>query len=105
MSQVLTNIVLNARDAMIEGGPIDISVSALENAGNAFIEIEVRDSGPGMSEEIQSRVFEPFFTTKRSGNGLGLAISQRIVLRHGGAIEVDSCPGEGTTFRIQLPRL
>jgi signal transduction histidine kinase len=68
-----------------------------------FVEIGIRDTGPGMSEDIKSKVFEPFFSTKEEGIGLGLPIAQRIVEEHGGEIRVESNPGEGTIFTILLP--
>ena len=67
------------------------------------MEIGIRDTGPGMSEDIKSKVFEPFFSTKEEGIGLGLPIAQRIVEEHGGEIRVESSPGEGATFTILLP--
>jgi signal transduction histidine kinase len=71
--------------------------------GGEGVEIRVSDTGPGMSEEVRSRLFIPFFTTKEKGTGLGLAICQRIVKAHGGTLRVESRPGEGTAFVIRLP--
>jgi signal transduction histidine kinase len=65
--------------------------------------IEVEDDGPGIPPEVQARLFEPFFSTKPHGSGLGLPISARIIEHHGGALDFNTSPGEGTTFRIVLP--
>ncbi len=102
VQQVLVNLAVNARDAMADGGVLRVEA---RNAG-PFVEITVADNGAGMDSEILGRAFEPFFTTKtnRGGTGLGLATVERIVKTHGGSIEVYSQPGEGTTFRIGLPR-
>lgn len=103
LQQVLTNILLNARDAVGEGGNIWISVT--EEAGRAAI--RVRDDGNGIPPEMLGRIFEPLVTTKRGqgGTGLGLAISRRIVNASDGEITVESTPGEGAEFSITLPRV
>jgi len=98
--EVLTNLIFNALDAMPAGGTITLSTGQKDGAAT----ICVQDSGAGMPEEIQLRVFDPFFTTKGPQNsGLGLSTSYGIILRHGGAISVESEPGAGTTFTIALP--
>ncbi|WP_062227839.1 cell cycle histidine kinase CckA [Aureimonas frigidaquae] len=115
--QVITNLVQNARDAMSDGGRIDIStrnVAAGEVAGFAYPEltlgdyvlVEVADTGSGMPPEVAERIFEPFFTTKDIGKGTGLGLSMvyGIIKQSGGYIFVESRPGEGTVFRIFLPR-
>ncbi len=116
LERVLLNLLFNARDAMPDGGRIVLSAIA-EIVGEArtqdhqdsrpgeFICIRVSDTGIGMDMETTSRIFEPFFTTKKSGkgSGLGLATSYGILNRHRGWIEVDSRPGDGTTFSIYLP--
>ncbi|MBI5949336.1 MAG: PAS domain S-box protein [Chloroflexi bacterium] len=100
VEQAITNIVLNARDAMPAGGHIRIALGT--SAGSAVLTIA--DDGPGMPEETRSRIFEPFFTTKvGSGTGLGMAITYGVVQGHHGEITVDSAPGTGTTFAITLP--
>ncbi|MFQ5989581.1 MAG: ATP-binding protein, partial [Candidatus Methylomirabilales bacterium] len=71
--------------------------------GQPVLEIQIGDTGPGVPPEIAPRIFDPFFTTKEQGTGLGLSISYGIVREHGGSISVDSRPGEGSTFIIQLP--
>src|SRR5581483_2353630 len=102
MEQVLVNLVVNARDAMPQGGLITIeTVHAADG-----VSLIVRDTGCGMDEATRSRMFEPFFTTKPSGKGtgLGLATVYSIVRQSGGRIEVSSAVGEGTTFAIRLRR-
>ncbi|HPU25710.1 MAG TPA: PAS domain S-box protein [Phycisphaerae bacterium] len=112
MQQVLINLALNARDAMPEGGFLQISLTPDDSSpgngepGHHFARLTVRDSGSGMPPDIATRVFEPFFTTKPrgQGTGLGLAIVHGIVQCHGGRIDLTSTPGTGTTLTIQLPR-
>jgi EAL domain-containing protein (putative c-di-GMP-specific phosphodiesterase class I)/signal transduction histidine kinase/DNA-binding LytR/AlgR family response regulator len=108
--QVLLNLAVNARDAMPDGGSLRISLEHPSNssanlAAGRFVRLRVTDAGVGMSEETRRRAFEPFFTTKEmgEGTGLGLAICYSIVDESGGTIRVDSTPGEGTTFEIDLP--
>jgi len=107
LQQVFLNLLLNARDAMSElsdGQRRRISVRSMGSNGST-VRVEVQDSGPGIPRENLSRVFDPFFTTKgaRKGTGLGLSVSYGIVEEHGGVIEADSTPGEGATFRLELP--
>jgi len=118
IEQVLMNLSTNARDAMPEGGSLTIRAARCE-LDDAFISahgygepgfylcLEVSDSGFGMDEEAQRKVFEPFYTTKEpgKGTGLGLSIAYGIIKEHGGYINVQSSPGEGSTFRIYLPLL
>jgi PAS domain S-box-containing protein len=101
LNEVITNLVLNAIDAMPKGGTLRIR-TRLGDHRHAMI--TVADTGMGMSEEVRKKVFDPFFTTKgEEGTGLGLSVSHSIVERHGGDLKVDSRPGEGTTFTITLP--
>ena len=99
VSQVLLNLVVNARDAMRSGGPITVRLA--RDAGSAVL--EVADAGIGMDDATRQRVFEPFFTTKESGTGLGLATVYGLVTRAGGSIDVASAPGAGTTFTLRFP--
>ena len=101
MRQVALNIVLNAADAMPQGGELLIK-SKFEPVPDAVV-IRISDTGTGISDEIRDRLFEPFFTTKKTGTGLGLAIAYGIVERHKGILEVESEVGQGTTFTISLP--
>ena len=102
LQQVFTNLVLNARDAMFDGGTITLTTSA---AGDEAVVIEVADTGIGIDPENMSKIYDPFFTTKGvgSGTGLGLAVSYGIVQEHAGTIEVESEVGGGTTFRLEFP--
>jgi two-component system NtrC family sensor kinase len=98
LTEVVTNLVLNAMDAMVEGGTLTITTG---RGRDSTAVITVRDTGVGMPEAVQRRIFEPFFSTKgESGSGLGLSMAYSIVKRHGGDIEVESRLGEGTTFTL-----
>ncbi|AKU91277.1 GAF domain-containing sensor histidine kinase [Vulgatibacter incomptus] len=112
LKQVLFNLVQNAVQAMPEGGRVTVSTSAppdetsgfhLTSRAAEYVELRIRDTGPGIPEAEREHVFVPFFTTKEKGTGLGLAISQRIIRSHGGTITLQSRPGEGTEFLIRLP--
>ena len=118
MEQVLVNLVINARNAMPDGGKLIIQTSNVTlDAASArrhpplvaadYVLVTVSDTGVGMSEEVKARIFEPFFTTKDvgTGPGLGLSTCYGIVTQSEGSITVDSQPGQGTTFRIYLPRV
>lgn len=102
LRQMLLNLILNAADAMPDGGTISIQARRDDDA----VLIEVRDTGVGMTDEAKRRCFDPFYTTKEGrGSGLGLAMVYGIVHRHGGTIRVESAPGEGSAFLIHLPAL
>ncbi len=101
IQQVLMNLVINARDAMREGGQITVATEAGRTPRE--VRLLVRDTGIGIPPEILPRIFDPFFTTKPSGTGLGLSISYGIVREHGGTVSVESEPGKGTTFTVTLP--
>jgi len=103
LSQVFLNLILNAVEAMAEGGTLTLRSDVSEETG--FLAIHVTDTGPGMSPRVQKAIFDPFFTTKAtgSGTGLGLSVSLGIVHKHGGEIKVRSKPGEGSTFTVILP--
>jgi two-component system cell cycle sensor histidine kinase/response regulator CckA len=112
LRQILLNLVLNARDAMPEGGTIRLSTRATEFPGDPSVArravaLAVTDHGCGMDATTRARLFEPFFTTKNpgEGTGLGLATVQRIVSATGGIIEVQSEPGRGTSIEVFLPSL
>jgi len=101
LQQVCTNLILNAIQAMPEGGRLTLHTSA----NNSQVIIEVQDTGCGISPENMRKLFTPFFTTKEKGKGvgLGLAVAHGIIQRHQGRIEVQTKEGEGTTFTIYLP--
>jgi signal transduction histidine kinase len=99
LTQVFLNLIINGVEAMPEGGTLTIR-SALHDSQLA---IEVQDTGPGLTPDESARIFEPFYTTKAGGTGLGLAVSYGIIQQHGGRIEVQSAPGQGTTFTVWLP--
>ncbi len=117
LEQVIINLVVNARDAMPDGGHIEIRTSNVDEEEaeklnyrgmptGEYVLIEVEDSGTGMSEEVVEKIFEPFFSTKKlnEGTGLGLSTVYGIIKQTGGFIYPDSILGEGTTFKIFLPR-
>ncbi len=112
LKQAFLNIMLNALEAMPDGGDLTIStrlVPSREAGGSAsagrpeWLEIVFDDTGPGIAEEHLGRIFDPFFTTKKDGTGLGLAITYRIIEDHHGTIRVFSQHGKGTTFVVRLP--
>jgi two-component system NtrC family sensor kinase len=109
IQQVLMNLILNAREAMLPGGGL-LKVTAA--CGTRYVEIAVRDTGRGITPEDLRNIFRPFFTTKTgkdrpagsSGSGVGLAFCRRIVDAHDGEITVESTPGQGAAFTIRLPK-
>ena len=103
--QVVVNLVVNARDAMPLGGTITLRTALEQSNGQRMAVLEVKDTGEGMDEATKARIFEPFFTTKEMGHGtgLGLAMVAGIAAQSNGEITVESAPGRGTTFRLQLP--
>jgi signal transduction histidine kinase/ActR/RegA family two-component response regulator len=104
LREALTNLVINAVDAMPKGGRLGFATSDETIDGANFIRLDVKDTGVGISKEAQAQIFDPFFSTKGNlGTGLGLSITYGIVTRHGGSIGVESTPGQGTTFIIRLP--
>ncbi len=112
ISQVIQNLVINAKHAMPEGGEIRVSCTNIADIrsetplslpGKAYIKITVQDSGCGITEKHLEKIFDPYFTTKQEGSGLGMAITHSIISKHNGHIAVQSKVGEGTTFTIYLP--
>ncbi|MFH1706568.1 MAG: ATP-binding protein [Planctomycetota bacterium] len=111
INQVINNLVINAVQAMPDGGTIRIGAENLPvTIGNSlpldagdYVKVTVADNGPGIPRELQSRLFDPYFTTKKGGNGLGLASCYSIIKRHGGYITVNSVPGHGAAFVVYLP--
>jgi len=105
ISQVVDNIVLNAMQAMPDGGTLLVSAENVSSDSLNAVRIEIQDQGKGIPEEILPRIFDPFFTTRSDGTGLGLSIAHSIVKKHGGTIHVESNPGIGSVFTITLPAL
>jgi two-component system, NtrC family, sensor kinase len=107
MKQVFMNLLLNAIQAMREGGSISIATRAVQRNGTEpsgeFVQIEIRDMGVGIPEENLQHIFDPFFTSKDEGSGLGLAVSHQIVQEHGGFVTVESTVGKGTAFFVHVP--
>lgn len=102
LRQVFVNILLNACEAMGAGGRLTVTARA-DGAGEG-VAVAIADTGPGIAPDHLPRIFDPFFSTKEKGTGLGLSVAYGIVQRHGGRIEVQSRPGEGTTMTVWLPR-
>jgi len=103
LMQILTNILINAIDAMNGTGLIEIRTDLVKKHDISYCRLSIKDSGKGISEQESHFIFTPYFTTKESGTGLGLPIVERIINDHGGAIWFDSAQGMGTTFYIDLP--
>ncbi len=104
LQQVLINLMINAVQAMPDGGRLTVTTGPAQLEGKPMVRIEVADTGTGMAPEVLERIFDPFFTTKRSeGTGLGLSISRNLVTRAGGTISASSTPGKGTRFELLLP--
>ena len=111
IEQIVMNLAVNARDAMPSGGDLHISTENRTITGTVlgqpshFVVLSVSDTGTGIDPAVQERMFEPYFTTKgESGTGVGLATVRNIALLHAGHVEVATAPGQGTTFRVVLPR-
>ncbi len=111
MGRVFTNLFLNAKDAMPQGGTVEVSVANIIVDFNnhptlepgRYLEIIIKDEGMGIPEHVLTKIFEPYFTTKVKGYGLGLSVVYATVTRHNGSIDVESKEGKGTTFKICLP--
>jgi nitrogen fixation/metabolism regulation signal transduction histidine kinase len=103
LSQIFTNLIINAIDAMDGTGSIFIRTDVITKRESNYCRLSLRDTGKGIAAEDQSKLFTPYYTSKDSGTGLGLPIVQRIVNEHGGNIWFNSEPGMGATFFIDLP--
>ncbi|UCE05325.1 MAG: hypothetical protein JSW07_17165, partial [bacterium] len=99
---VLFNLLINSIQAIEQKGKIEIGLKKVNYKGQSHANLNVSDNGSGIAGDT-SKIFEPFYSTKSSGSGLGLAISKQVIEKHGGWIEVESLPGEGTVFRLFLP--
>lgn len=101
LREVLTNLIINAVDAMPEGGTLTLKTEEDQR----LIYLKVSDTGTGMTQEVKNKIFEPFFTTKGDqGTGLGMSVAYSVISRHEGEIEIESSPGLGSTFTIKLPK-
>jgi signal transduction histidine kinase len=107
LTQLFTNLLINAYEAMNGRGRIAIAASAVRldegGDGRDAVCVEIADDGPGMPQDVADRVFDPFYTTKPQGSGLGLAIVRKIIHAHDGRIDLKTSPGGGTTVRLTLP--
>lgn len=111
VSQVIQNMIINAGQAMPEGGEVNVHCSnvareqcrELHLVPRDYLRITIQDSGIGMADTLLEKIFDPYFTTKQEGSGLGLAVSHSIISKHDGYIKVESEPGRGTTFTLYLP--
>src|SRR5581483_4653537 len=109
--QVINNLVINARQAMPEGGVVNIMMENVRLEKNAmppltdgkYVKISIQDHGCGIKPEFLARIFEPYFTTKKGGSGLGLATVYSVVRKHNGLVKVESTAGKGATFQIFMP--
>jgi signal transduction histidine kinase len=99
LRQALLNLLRNAGEAMAGGGRLTLTMGS----DDKLVTLRIRDSGQGIAPEHLAKIFDPFFSTKEHGTGLGLALTQQIVVEHGGSIDVESAPGQGTTFTVRLP--
>jgi signal transduction histidine kinase len=104
IEQVLINLIQNAAESIGRDGVIRLSMRC-EGKRDAWVALEVNDTGKGIPDAVQQRLFDPFFTTKEGGTGLGLPIAARIVEKHGGELRYETEMNRGTTFSVVLPRL
>ena len=100
LKQAFYNIIKNASEAMKQGGLLKIRTGS----DGEWVNVTFADTGGGMTQETMARVFEPYFTTKKTGSGLGLMITQRIIRAHGGEVVLESDPGKGLRLTLRLPR-
>jgi signal transduction histidine kinase len=99
--QLILNLSMNACDAIIKPGTVRVTLAG--DSGTQQVRLEITDTGVGMDESTQARIFEPFFSTKANHSGVGLMAVYGIIQRAGGAVSIESAPGAGTRFRINLP--
>ncbi len=104
LEQVLTNLAVNARDAMFGGGRATLRIEEVALGDRQYAEIVFEDTGTGIEPDVLEHVFEPMFTTKRAGTGLGLAVCYQVIAAHGGQMYAESTPGVGSVFHVLLPR-
>ena len=102
IQQVFLNLILNALQAMRDGGVLTIRSAAIQREGVQWVKVSIADTGPGIPPQILEKIFTPFFTTKAQGTGLGLAICYKLIEQHGGVLAVDSEDGKGTVFTVEL---
>ncbi|HEY6839189.1 MAG TPA: ATP-binding protein, partial [Geobacteraceae bacterium] len=103
IQQVFLNLILNALQAMQNGGVLTLKSSLEERNGSSWVRVDVADTGQGIPPQILEKIFIPFFTTKAQGTGLGLAICHKLITQHGGSLSVASEDGKGTVFTVNLP--
>ncbi len=101
LRQALLNLLRNAAEATQSGGRVTVETRAKDG----FVETVISDTGEGIRAEDRARIFDPFFSTKQGGTGLGLSLTQQIIVEHGGSIDLDSTPGRGTSFTVRLPAI
>ena len=103
IQQVILNIILNALQAMANGGELTVRTALVSHPGKDWVQVDIRDTGPGISPEELGKIFTPFYTTKTQGTGLGLPICQQLLENNGGSLRVDSQLGEGASFILEFP--
>jgi signal transduction histidine kinase len=103
LQQVLLNVLINSTQAMPEGGQITLTCQTEENGTTRQVHLDLTDTGPGIPDELRTRIFDSFLSGRPDGTGLGLAIAKRILLSHHGDITLRASSSEGTTMRITLP--
>jgi signal transduction histidine kinase len=103
IQQVFLNLILNALQAMQNGGVLTLRSSHAERDGGQWVRVSVADTGQGIPQQILEKIFIPFFTTKAQGTGLGLAICHKLITQHQGSLSVTSEDGKGTVFTVELP--
>jgi PAS domain S-box-containing protein len=103
LSQVISNLIINAQQAMPTGGTIKIAADNVEEANGRFVRITIQDEGIGIAPQYLNKLFDPYFSTKQKGSGLGLSVSYAIIAKHGGKISVESQLNKGSRFTICLP--